>query len=349
MDKKRNLNLVQLLRGIASLLVVLMHATVNAKDIWKLNFLGGFFSFGGAGVDIFFVLSGFIITYTSMSLLRNSINFRKFFKRRFVRIFPVYWIIGAVFLAIQIVLPAFYNTPFTKTQGNLIRTFFLFPEHEMLNGVSWTLSYELFFYMLFSLSFLIKKKNILTAFYVFYVLSIIFLPFIYPGLYDQLWSRFVFYPMNIEFFMGIAAALIIPRISLKTSVVFLITGALAFITAGVFANNGYYLFDNLFNRVVIFGIPSFFIVAAIVRWELGNNFSIHNLLLRLGEASYSLYLIHLPLLIAMFKIAARLNITNAYILNFILFTVICILCIISLIFYKIVEKPMIDKLNTILK
>ena len=54
---------MQLLRGVASLLVVLMHTTKAAKEILEINFLGQFFKFGGAGVDVFFVLSGFIITF----------------------------------------------------------------------------------------------------------------------------------------------------------------------------------------------------------------------------------------------------------------------------------------------
>lgn len=349
MNKKQSLNLIQLLRGIASLLVVVMHATSNAKEIWKIDFLGGFFTFGGAGVDIFFVLSGFIITYASRSLVRNGLNFMKFLKRRFVRIFPVYWIITTVFLLIQIALPAFYNTPFVITPGNLLYTYFLMPEHEMINGVSWTLSYELFFYILFSLSFVLKRTNLLALLSLFYVLSIILLPFLFPGITDNLWSRFIFYPMNIEFFMGIAAALIISRISIKMANVLLLSGSFAFITAGVLFNFGYILFNNTFNRVVIFGIPSFFIITGIVRLEMNKIFRMHNFLLRLGEASYSLYLIHLPLIMAIFKMAYKFNITQEYSLSAIMIITVGIICFLSILFYKIIEKPMIDKLNRMLR
>ena len=59
---KKNLQFIQLLRGVACILVALMHITITFSQTYQLAFLGNIFEFGGAGVDIFFVLSGFIIT-----------------------------------------------------------------------------------------------------------------------------------------------------------------------------------------------------------------------------------------------------------------------------------------------
>ena len=68
MQANKNLHLIQALRGIASLFVVLLHTTVNASDILHTDFLFKAFKFGGAGVDIFFVISGFIISFTTAVL-----------------------------------------------------------------------------------------------------------------------------------------------------------------------------------------------------------------------------------------------------------------------------------------
>ena len=76
------LNLIQVLRGVASLLVVFFHVTITFATINKQVFGFNFFLFGGAGVDIFFVLSGFIITYTSFKTLNHSKKILPFKKER---------------------------------------------------------------------------------------------------------------------------------------------------------------------------------------------------------------------------------------------------------------------------
>ena len=150
--EKSNLNLIQALRGVASLLVVLYHASGNMTDKFNKEFCGKIFYFGSAGVDIFFVLSGFIITYSSFNLLNDRGNTGRFLYKRAVRIFPVYWMIITLFLFAQVIFPAYYRTHYNFEIGNIISTYFLFPGHAMVNGVSWSMSYELFFYLLFGIS-----------------------------------------------------------------------------------------------------------------------------------------------------------------------------------------------------
>ena len=246
-----------------------MHTTGAAKEIWGINFLGQIFKFGGAGVDIFFVLSGFIITYTSKKALKESSNFITFLKRRVIRIFPVYWIIITIFLLIQIALPAFYKTPYDLTLINLLNTYCLMPDHIMINSVSWTLTYELFFYILFSLAFLIRSQKILIILSCTYVLVLIFASsFLSYGFSNNRWISVIFYPMNIEFFMGIAVALLVPLINISISKFLIVIGSILFIAAALISNLDYYLFKNGFDRVIIFGIPSFCILLGVVRLEL---------------------------------------------------------------------------------
>ncbi|MBK6634349.1 MAG: acyltransferase [Chitinophagaceae bacterium] len=145
----QKLYLVQLLGGIASLLVLLKHTTVLVKVKWGASFWRGSFCFWRLRVDIFFVLSGFIITYTSMKALNNPSNFVGFLRRRFIRIFIVYWIITSIFLLLQQLLPSFFNNLYEYSIFNVLSTYLLLPEHTMVNGVSWSLSNEVFFYFLF--------------------------------------------------------------------------------------------------------------------------------------------------------------------------------------------------------
>ncbi|MBO9659299.1 MAG: acyltransferase, partial [Chitinophagaceae bacterium] len=172
-QKNNQLLLIQVLRGIASFMVVLFHATENFRLNFDSEFLSGFFSFGAAGVDLFFVLSGFIITYTSGSLVGRPSNVSYFLKRRVIRIFPIYWIIAAAFLCVQLALPSFYKNGYSFTGFNLLGTFLLLPGHSMVNGVSWTLTNELFFYILFIAAFLIRNRALLYSLATGYCLLLI--------------------------------------------------------------------------------------------------------------------------------------------------------------------------------
>lgn len=346
--QSKNLQLVQLLRGIASLLVVLLHITRGSSEILDKIFLLNFFSFGGAGVDIFFVLSGFIITYTSQKNIGYADKLPSFVKRRFVRIFPTYWIIISLFLLLQIMLPSFYKTHFSLDIKNILSTYLLFPGHIMVNGVSWTLSYELFFYLLFCVAFLIPNKKLSFGLAAISTVIIIMLPvFGYDYKNENYWVNLITFPMNIEFFMGILAVVIIPHISVKTSLAFISVGCITFLMSiGLYNLNYYFTADN-FNRVIFFGIPSFFIITGIVKYELSNKIKVAKVFMLLGEASYSLYLLHLPLVIAAIRILSKFNIKNNILIHVLLILVVGIICYTSIAFYKFVEKPIIMKLNSL--
>lgn len=346
--QNKNLQLIQLLRGIASLLVVLLHCSRNSLETLHRDFCANFFLFGGAGVDIFFVLSGFIITYTSFKFIGKA-NYSGFFiRRRIVRIYPTYWIIISLFLLLQVLLPSFYRTHFSFDLNNILSTYLLLPGHEMVNGVSWTLSYEIFFYLLFSLCFFIPQKK--WSFYTatLYAVIIILLPVLgYDFENNNKWLSLVTYPMNVEFFMGIIAAVLIPKISSQTAVPFIIGGCIIFLMNAVFSNLNFHLLPNTFNRVIFFGIPSFFIITGLVKYELINKIRVHNIFLLLGEASYSLYLIHLPLVVASFKILSKFNMRNNIFIHCIIILIVCIICYASILFYKFVERPIIARLNSL--
>ncbi|MDB5199018.1 MAG: Acyltransferase 3 [Chitinophagaceae bacterium] len=347
-NTNKNLQLIQVLRGIASLLVVLLHCSRNSTEILQQRFLGDVFLFGGAGVDIFFVLSGFIITYTNFKFIGKSDHFNFFIRRRVVRIYPTYWIIISLFLLLQVLLPSFYRTHFSFDFINIISTYLLLPGHVMVNGVSWTLSYELFFYLLFSLAFFIPQKK--WSFYIamLYAAIIILLPVMgYNFENDNSLLSLVTYPMNVEFFMGVLVGVLISKISNKIAMPLIITGSILFLMSAVFFNLNYYLVPNTFNRVILFGIPSFFIITGLVKYELNKKIKVHNIFLLLGEASYSLYLIHLPVLAASFKIFSKLNMTNNLFINCIIILIVCIICYASILFYKFVEKPIIARLNSL--
>ena len=352
-DQQKSLQLIQMLRGVASILVVLLHISVNSQEILGYPFLGNVFLFGGSGVDIFFVLSGFIITYSNFKYIAKPAGIGKFLKRRFVRIFPIYWIIITVFLMLQLALPAFYKTHFDTGIGNLLQTYLLLPGHIMLNGVSWSLTNELFFYLLFTLALVIPNKKyslyLLIGYFIFLLFYSIFVPAIPDG--NQFVGMLIF-PMNIEFLFGVLIVIIVNKVPKNWVYPLLITGILLFLTGAFLSINEIKVTGNNSNqalsRVLLFGFPSFIIILSVVKLELNRAVKMHNIFLQLGDASYSIYLIHLPIVAAFFKILAKFEIKS----NLILFVLSCLLviavCIAGVIIYHKIEKPLIKKLNGLL-
>ena len=158
--------------------------------------------------------------------------------------------------------------------------------------------------------------------------------------------------MNIEFFSGVFIVLVVNRLSQSWSVPLLVTGIILFITGAFLFNSGVEVINKTsnqaLNRVLLFGFPSFLIILSLVKLELSRTIKMHNIFLHLGDASYSIYLIHLPVVAAFFKVVAKFNINNYAVLLFLS----CILFVIvhapGFFIYHKIEKPLIQKLNKLL-
>jgi exopolysaccharide production protein ExoZ len=147
---------LQILRITAACLVLFTHAMFSASErldrhfgIWR----GG----GGAGVDIFFVLSGFVMIYSSTKLLNDSNGWKIFAERRIVRIVPIYWIATSI-KVIASLLTTGYVLHAQFSPVNTVASYLFLPAYNTegyigpILGVGWTLNFEIFFYFLFTLA-----------------------------------------------------------------------------------------------------------------------------------------------------------------------------------------------------
>lgn len=144
-EKQSEIYSVQILRGVAALLVVARHAAKQLSADPENAFILGQF-----GVDIFFVISGFVIFLAG----RNS-SPAHFLKRRFIRVVPMYWLVLALVVGMRMAhghLVSQYFIPNTLLS-------FLFVPSEIADGaifppivVGWTLNFEMFFYAVFAVS-----------------------------------------------------------------------------------------------------------------------------------------------------------------------------------------------------
>jgi len=134
------------LRGFAVALVFLVHYVSLAGTTAPVA--GAMHTIGNSGVDLFFVLSGYLIYG---SLMRRPQRFGSFMARRVERIYPAFLAVFAVYLALSLAMPAHSKIPDEGAAAYLLANVLLLPgifPIEPMITVAWSLSYEMFFYLL---------------------------------------------------------------------------------------------------------------------------------------------------------------------------------------------------------
>ena len=205
---KHKLEFLQISRGFAAMLVILYHLRDTSASYFNITAFNDFFSFGSLGVDYFFILSGFIITYVHYSDLVNGTNPFNFLKKRLIRIYPTYWVIATITLIVLVVVLN-GKSPHLDHDIN-IRSFsewkyisgcyLLLPmNHQYFLQLAWTLSYEILFYLLFFIAIIIgfRYAKILLVTWVFFI--IIQIPF---GSFHGAFLSKLLNGVNLEFMTG---------------------------------------------------------------------------------------------------------------------------------------------------
>ncbi len=343
---KNKLNLLQTFRGLAALLVVLHHASGAAINIFHQEYLLNFFIFGNSGVDFFFVLSGFLIFYIHASDIGNRNKFTLFIKKRFIRIYPIYWLVTIIVLPIYFIAPSF-GQGYERDISVVIKSLLLYPQttNMPIVAVGWSLTYEVFFYLMFSLLIILKPKlslPIIASWIVGILIS-----FTYNLVFNQNQNAAffnIFSGYNLEFILGCLAALFIykfkSRIKINYLKVFLGLSSVLFIL-GNFVPYGL----TQESHVLIYGIPSVLIIISSTLIEIKNPLKIYTIFLYLGDASYSIYLTHYACLSALIKAAIVIKLNAFIALNFLLTIIIVITIILGCIFHSYIEKPLLTYLR----
>lgn len=164
-SKKNKLLLMQALRGLAAVIVLLHHEALSLANP-NIRITNKVLNVGWFGVDIFFVLSGFIIFYSNFSNIGVKHKTKEYFYRRLIRIYPVYWIV--TLFAILLYKSAKNN--FKLELGYAIKSFLLIPQaNKPIVTVGWTLTYELFFYLMFGLLIYLNLKKSIPIFVIWII------------------------------------------------------------------------------------------------------------------------------------------------------------------------------------
>lgn len=286
----RQLHSLQWLRAIGALAVVYFHAAIQVS---QLNNDIGIPKVGETGVDIFFVLSGFIMWVTT----RNSnIKTADFIKKRINRIVPLYWCLTIIVSAMALVIPHLLkSTKFDVKHLFASLMFIPWPNPAAMSGANeyltpvivpgWTLNMEMAFYILFSLCLPFGKRWRVLG------LSLLIVALYGVGLWGfQSGSITAFYGKTVifEFLMGVLlGACFLPFLRLSTPWAWGLL-ALALIILVLIEATAPDL-----TRAVKFGIPAFFAIAAAVNLERLSAVPDFPAMVKLGDASYSIYLSHI--------------------------------------------------------
>jgi len=275
---------VQYLRAVAASLVVFHHAMAPpALQSYYRH------SFGEFGVDLFFVISGYIMWTTTARGQRGPASF---WAARIVRIVPLYWVYTTLFLAVALIMPQALFTPPGLDPVFILKSYLFVPAiHPHFGGVvpvytlGWTLNCEMFFYLVFGVCLLVVRPNIRIA-----LLAALFLLLALTGWMAAPQGPILMTytnPILLEFLAGVGLAALAPwlmRSAATLGALLIVLGASWF--AHVVLNN------PPLSRIIAYGIPAAIIVAGALVLEPIARSATNRFGLLLGDASYSIYLAH---------------------------------------------------------
>ncbi len=306
--------IIEGLRGIACVMVCIFHFTKGyvPDDSWA-RYVG---SFGWMGVEVFFVISGFVIPF---SLLKGSFSLRQFgafIKKRVYRIEPAYLLSIAVVLLLNFAaskVSGYQGEPFGiswQEVGYHLGYLINFTDSEWLNPVYWSLEVEFHYYIMIGLlvAFWRGRAVLWASVGLFTLLPL--LPFQWIALMK----------FTDIFALGILAALFyLGRIKQRDFIVALLVSSLV-----VFYNHGWILGTLTLSTALVI---TFF-----------SGFSLGSVLSFLGKISFSLYLLHVPIGGRVINLAKRLELS--YELQLLVVSLALAVSILaSWIFYVVVERP----------
>jgi exopolysaccharide production protein ExoZ len=327
---------IQYLRGLAALAVVLDHAaaTVSSRRYFG-EAVPQELAAGVVGVDLFFLISGFIITIVSLDRHWNpTINWRKFFANRFVRIVPLMWVAILSYGALRFIGRGEADV------ASLLRAFFLSPVGLLEPLHIWTLRHEAIFYAVFALSMLGPRW--MRPLLVVWVLAPIVAAF---GDFPELVEK-IAYPTNVEFGLGVLVGLFWLKRPMTVRLPcppLLTLGAMVLLIAATAAVGHHF---HLLENTVVVGLLCLPVLLLGVFAECSPG-RLDRLFYLLGTASYSIYLFHPHLLsgaaLAWAKLAPN---TPAWIAVPGLFMAAALG---GLLAYWLIEKPLVAGVKTVLR
>jgi peptidoglycan/LPS O-acetylase OafA/YrhL len=306
-EKADKLSNVEAGRGIAATLVVLYHTTIyyfSTPKYWTGTALNGLFAFGHSGVEFFFVLSGFIMIWIHRSDIGKPSRVGNFAWKRFQRIYPFFWFVFAVTIALLWLLPS-SGQAIDRRPSIMLQSFLLAgwdPMHAVV-FVSWTLWHEILFYAFCALVIAVPRIGI-PAFVTWILVCaiMIFTPWRAP------WPYYLTHHINVLFGVGVVLGLYMRDRRLPMPGLVCALGVAIFMSAGLLTDYSQAL--PLWALRDMFGLGAALGLAGAIELERLKRLVAPNWACVLGAASYSIYLTHMLTLTLFAKVASLLHLPS---------------------------------------
>ena len=303
---------IQVLRALAAFAVMLAHLqSIEATQSGAAGLLPALILAGFGGVDLFFVISGFIMIWVAGDAAPGPRSALKFLFARVVRIYPLWWLFAAAtaiyyLIATGVPWDAEMLANFELTgSDHLIKSFLLIP-HEAFPVLTlgWTLMHEMYFYLVFAGLLLLPQAYRGPALIGWGALVVTAMLTGITGFYADTLLALAVYPMTLEFLFGAAVGWLIKSNRIKFAKPVLVLGCVGFV-ASLILIDFTSLEDSLpILRTFSFGIASAMIVYGVAALELAQKPMpwAHARLVQLGDWSYSLYLCHILVISAVARV-----------------------------------------------
>lgn len=281
---------IQYLRFLGAFAVLLFHLfALNERYYSGIN-LPDFFSIGNFGVDIFFIISGYVMALITYNAIPGLKTVRQFLIKRAYRIYPIYWFYTFIVFVIYFYYPNMVNSSYVNSPS-VLRSLLLLPDNTTpwLN-VGWTLVYEVYFYFIVSilLFFKIQVRNYFLASYFVFIIFYNYNFYLNSNPINP-FEQYYLSPLICEFIMGywlFFQKFKIPKI-------FGIFLSFFSILIVIYLAINFDINSN-FKRLLIYGLPSLLLVYSINLIFTGLKKS--RFISILGDISYSTYLSHILVL-----------------------------------------------------
>jgi exopolysaccharide production protein ExoZ len=309
MKQSRQISSIQVLRGVAALLVVVHHA---CNFLVEHSFGGKYdFKIGAIGVDIFFIISGFIMYCSTLEHSGSLKETLVFWKRRIVRIVPLYWLITAVVVIASFSQPASASSAAVTLSG-FVKSILFIPyvssggPAQPLVGQGWTLNYEMFFYAVLGCVLLVSRRHMLVGiagvFAIFQISA-------WCASGKSVVLDFYASPLMLEFVAGVVLAKL--YIARQLPPQWLLDGGIVLGAFLLTRDQGFRAyFSSEWHRTAVWGAFSFISVAGLLRSESWWSNKAPRIMTFLGDASYAIYLSHVLGFSILWKALARLHIIH---------------------------------------
>jgi len=290
-SKKPSLLSVQILRGVAALLVVAHHCTMMVNERLGAG-KGVAWDNGAAGVDIFFVISGFVMALSSQALVGRVHPAGTFLLRRVERIVPLYWLATTFKVVTLLAVPALAVNAL-GTPWHIVASYLFLPtlnpagEPFPVLLVGWTLNLEMLFYLLFAAALMLHLRPLRVLAPVLLALAMVpvILSAVPHGVVPVVMT--LANPILIEFAFGLVLfkawtkGLRLPQASAWLALAggFFVIALVPWAALSLL-------------RPIVWGLPALVIVAAVLSLESMAASAAMRGMLRVGDASYSIYLSH---------------------------------------------------------